>query len=89
LDNIRKELETETEVSYYTDGSLQCHHNSNNTATSDLESTTTTAMGAAFVLKNRHDLSFKVTIKEWPSSTRAEIAADFLCATNSSCPQHS
>jgi ribonuclease HI len=37
----------------------------------------TTMMGAAFVVADEEDLHFATALRDWPSSTRAELAAIF------------
>ena len=65
-----------TELTFYTDGSLQTQPN-NNLRHLPIEERITTVQSAAFIEINT-SIRYTSRISNWPSSTRAELYAIFL-----------
>ena len=75
LKNIGKELACEQNLTFYTDGSLRQEQPLD---INGYSGDPVTCMGAAFVNKHRPELNCSARILNWPSSTRAELAAIFM-----------
>ncbi len=75
LKNIGKELACEQDLTFYTDGSLRQEQPLD---INGYSGDPVTCMGAAFVNKHQPELNCSARILNWPSSTRAELAAIFM-----------